>query len=154
MIIGEVKRGEAGINPMLRDPRVLHAALRRVGYVFGTDLDGIVDGLIGEGRESTPRAEVRLIAFGSHGSAPGAHVLRHDDLIAWLNLVFDHHRDLYGITAFSDPTLSLLALAARLDRPLAAHPRASGAEDGSWASRSSRAAALSPAEAPWTRSSS
>lgn len=31
VIIGEVKRGEVAINDALQDPRVLHAALRRVG---------------------------------------------------------------------------------------------------------------------------
>lgn len=155
VIIAEVKRGEAGLNPMLRDPRVLHAALRRIGYVFGTDLDGIVDGLIDTGRVSTPRAEVRLVAFGSHGSVPGAQVLRHDDLIGWLNRVFDHHRDLYGITAFSDPTLSLVALATRLDRPLAAplaaEPRAGRAVAGEGVSRPGCAPSVG---APWTCSSS
>ncbi len=124
VIIGEVKRGEASLNPMLRDRRVIHAALRRVGDVFGTDLDGIVDGLINDGRVSTPRAEVRLVAFGSHGSVPRVQVLHHDELVDWLNLVFGRHRDLYEITAFPDPTLSLLSLAARVDAPLAAHPEA------------------------------
>lgn len=122
VVIGEVKRGEACFNPALRDPWVLHAVLRRVGDVSRAPLDEVVDELVRSGRVVTPGAQVRLIAFGSHGSVTDGLVMHHTHLVEWLNRVLTRHRELFEITSFADPVLSLLALAARVDRPLAARP--------------------------------
>ncbi len=40
-------------------------------------------------------------------------------MVEWLNQVVERHRDLFEITIFSDPVLSLLALASRIGQPLA-----------------------------------
>lgn len=120
VIIGEVKRGEAALNPGLRDPRVLHAVMRRIGDVFGADADDIVNAVIATGEASTPDAQVRLVAFAGYGSVPMVLTVRHGHVVDWLNGVLARHRDLLEITTHSDPVLSLLALSSRVGHPLAA----------------------------------
>ncbi len=61
--------------------------------------------------------------LGSKGSVPNGMAIHHDHMVEWLNNTLGRHRDLFEVTSFSDPVLSLLALAARIDRPLAAPPR-------------------------------
>jgi hypothetical protein len=117
VIIGEVKRGEIAVNDALRDPRVLHAALRRVGRLTPEPLSGLVDDLVGRGEASTPAARIRIVAFGLRGSVANAGVVHHDHRIDWLDEMLGRHRDLFEITNFSDPVLSLLSLSARVDRP-------------------------------------
>lgn len=117
VIIGEVKRGEASLNPALRSPAVLHAVLRRIGEFAGAPLDDLVDGLVRDGEVSTPTARLRIVAFGSRGEVARASTLHHDHLVRWLNELMGRHRDLFEITNFSDPILSVLALSARIHEP-------------------------------------
>ncbi len=117
VVIGEVKRGEASLNPALHNPAVLHAVLRRVGDVSSLPLDRIVDGLIRDGEVVTPTARFRIVAFGLRGRVAEASTFHHDHLVSWLNEVVGRHRDLYELTNFSDPILSVLALSARIRRP-------------------------------------
>lgn len=119
VIIGEVKRSEAALNPGLRDPRVLHAVFRRIGDVFGAGTDDLIDELIDRGRVRTPAAHVRLVAFAGHGRVSGVLTVRHDHVVDWLNQVLARHRQLFEITSHSDPVLSLLALSSRVGRSLA-----------------------------------
>lgn len=119
VVVGEVKRGECSFNPALRDPRVLHAVLRRVGDVFGGPVDDLVDELGATGRVLTPTAQVRLVAFGRGGTVTDGVGLHHDHLVGWLNGLLDRHHDLFEISRFSDPVLSLLALAGRIGHGLA-----------------------------------
>lgn len=119
VIIGEVKRGAVSINHALRDPRVLHAVLRRIGDVTGTPIGEVVDDLAEKGEASTASARFRIVAFGIRGSVSDATAMHHDHLVEWLNGVLGRHRDLFEVTNFADPVLSLLALAARINRPLA-----------------------------------
>lgn len=122
VIIGEVKRSEASFNPALRDPRVLHAVLRRVGDVLHTPPDGFVDELSRVGRAATPWAQLRLVAFGAYGSVSNGIVIHHGHMVDWLNGVLARHRDLFEVTSFSDPVMSLLAFASRIGRPFALPP--------------------------------
>jgi hypothetical protein len=117
VIIGEVKRGEVSVNDALRDPRVLHAALLRVGHLTPEPLDDLVDGLVESGEISTSSARIRIVAFGLRGSVSAATAVHHDHMIEWLDQTIGRHRDLFEVTNFSDPILSLLALSARVDRP-------------------------------------
>jgi hypothetical protein len=119
VIIGEVKRGDAALNPGLWDPRVLHAVMRRIGDVFGAEAVDIIDAVIATGRASTPDSQVRLVAFAGRGAVSAALTIHHDHMVDWLNRVLVQHRELFEITVHSDPVLSLLALASRVGRPLA-----------------------------------
>jgi hypothetical protein len=122
VIIGEVKRGEAAFNPALRDPRVLHAVLRRLGDAARAPLDHVVDQLARRGRTLTPAAQIRLVAFGAHGSVANGVVVRHDYMVDWLNAVLAEHHTLFEITGFSDPVMSLLSFAAHIGRSFAPRP--------------------------------
>ncbi len=120
VIIGEVKRGEAALNPGLLDPRVLHAVMRRIGDVFGCGGDELIDTLVDTGEASTEAARVRLVVFAGHGAVPTVLTVRHDHVVDWLNGLLARHRELLEITTHSDPVLSLLALSSRIGHPLAA----------------------------------
>lgn len=50
LILGEVKEGPARFNPRIRDPHILHAALRRCGVPFEGGLDAVCDALAAEVR--------------------------------------------------------------------------------------------------------
>ena len=117
VIIGEVKRGEAGYNRSLRDPRVIHGVFRRVGDVFGAPVDDAIDELVATGRVLTPWAHVRLVAFGRSGNVARGMALSHAHVIDWLSAVISRHRELFEVSSFSDPVLSLLALMSRVERP-------------------------------------
>lgn len=119
VIVGEVKRGEASLNPGLRDPRVLHAVARRVGDVFGVPVHGMIDSLVATARAESPTAQVRLVSFAGHGGVRGVFTVYHGHAIEWLNKLLARHRELFEVTVFSDPVLSLLSLAGRLGHPLA-----------------------------------
>lgn len=120
VIVGEVKRGDAALNPGIRDPRALHAVIRRVGDVFGADAETVIDALIAHGEFVTEAAQARLVAFARQGSVPTGLTMHHERIVDWLNTVLAHHRELFEITAHSDPVLSLLALSSRVGHPLAA----------------------------------
>lgn len=119
VIIGEVKRGAALFNRALLDPTVLHAVLRRIGDAAQRPLNEIVDQLVEFGEATTPAAQVRLVAFGRDGTVSHGIAIHHRHMVEWLNQVVERHRDLFEITIFSDPVLSLLALASRIGQPLA-----------------------------------
>lgn len=118
VIIGEVKRGEASFNSAMRDPRVLHGVFRRVGDVFGAPIDDVIDELAATGRALTPWSQVRLVAFAHGGSVPKGMVISHAHLVEWLTGALARHHDLFEISVFSDPVLSLLALMSRVGHPV------------------------------------
>ncbi len=120
VIIGEVKRGEAALNHGLRDPRVLHEVMRRIGDVLGADAETVIDALIATGEFETEDVRVRLVAFARHGSVATVRTVRHDHIVDWLNAVLARHRELFEVTTHSDPVLSLLALSSLVGHPLAA----------------------------------
>ena len=122
VVIGEVKRGTATFNPALRDPRVLHAVARRVGDVFGALTSEVIGDLVSGGRARTDTTQVRLVAFGSDGKVADGTTVHHGQIVQWLNDMLARHHELIEVTTFSDPVLSLLSLAGKVGRPLAAPP--------------------------------
>lgn len=124
VVIGEVKRGTATFNPALRDPRVLHAVARRIGDIFGDATDQVIEDLASTGSARTDTTQVRLVAFGSDGKAKHGTTVHHGQIVQWLNDMLARHQELIEVTTFSDPVLSLLSLAGKVGRPLAAPPNA------------------------------
>ena len=122
VVIGEVKRGSAEFNPALRDPRVLHAAARRIGDIFGVPTDQMIEDLASTGRFRTETTQVRLVAFGSDGKVVDGTTVHHGQMVRWLNDMLARHHELMEVTTFSDPVLSLLSLAGKVGQPLAAPP--------------------------------
>lgn len=121
LIIGEVKEGEARLNPALHRAETIAFALRRVGCcpeetveaeARAVARDGIRD-LAMPGR--TP-CRVRLVAFGGHGAAsergvltlPLAHCAEH--IAARLR----EYADVLAGGQLKDPVLGLFALQAKL----------------------------------------
>jgi hypothetical protein len=122
VVIGEVKRGAASFNPALKDPRVLHAVARRVGDVFGAPTSQVIKDLVSTGRFQTETTQARLVAFGSEGEVVDGTTVHHGQMVRWLNDLLSRHQDLMEVTSYSDPVLSLLSLAGKVGRPLAAPP--------------------------------
>jgi len=118
VIIGEVKRGEASFNPALRDPRVLHGVFTRIGDVFESSLDEVIDELGATGRAVAPRAQARLVAFGHGGSVVNGMAMPHAHMLEWLAAAMARHQELFEISVLSDPVLSILALMSRMGYPL------------------------------------
>jgi len=115
IIIGEVKTGEATLQPALRSPGVLHAALRRTGGLYTTPLDEVVDQLIANGACITPTARVRLVVFAGHGHIGTGTTIRLGDTARFIRAHLGTHQDLYRVTRFSDPVVALLELLEKLE---------------------------------------
>jgi hypothetical protein len=110
IIIGEVKTAEATLNPALRTPAALHAALRRTGDLFTTPLDQVVDELSAQGETMTPTARVRLVAFAGHGHIGTGTTIHLGDAARFIRNHLASRHDLYRVTRFSDPVIALLEL--------------------------------------------
>lgn len=110
VIIGEVKTAEAELNPALRTPGALHAALRHTGDIYNTPLDEVVDDLIADGLSTTPTARVRLVAFAGHGHTAKGVTIHLRDAVRFIRNHLETHQDLYRATRFSDPVVALLEL--------------------------------------------
>lgn len=110
VIVGEVKTAAAELNPALLTPGALHATLRRIGDVFTTPLDQVVDDLIANGSASTPTARVRLVVFAGHGHDARAVTIHLGDAARFIRQHLHAHHDLYRVTRFSDPVIALLEL--------------------------------------------
>ena len=114
VIIGEVKTGGAAVNPSLRTAGALHAALRRTGDLYATDLDVVVDQLLADGDATTSTARVRLVAFGGHGHRATEFTVLLGHAARFIRSHLHGHRDLYRLTRFSDPVVAMLALFEKL----------------------------------------
>jgi hypothetical protein len=114
IIIGEVKTAEATLNPALRTPGALHAALRRTGDLYTTPLDQVVDELSAEGGATTPTARVRLVAFAGHGRIGRGTTVHLGDTARFIHNHLASRHDLYRVTRFSDPVIALLELLAKV----------------------------------------
>ena len=117
VIVGEVKQGEATINPGLFDHRTLHAVLQRIDWVYGEDIDRVVDGLQGDGIHSSPArgggtVRTRIVAF---GQAPetGLNVITHAHIISTLLAFFDQFGEALRPLQFKEPATGFLRLLAK-----------------------------------------
>lgn len=114
VIVGEVKTGEAELNPALLTPGSLHATLRRTGDLYGIHLDQVVDDLIADGSSTTPTARVRLVVFAGHGHETRAKTIHLADTARFIRSHLHTHHALYRVTQFSDPVVALLELFEKL----------------------------------------
>ena len=110
VIIGEVKTGWAALNPSLRTAGALHAALRRTGDLYTTDLDEVVDQLLAEGTATSATARIRLVAFAGHGHSSSETTVLLGDACRFIRSHIHEHHDLYRATRFSDPVVAMFAL--------------------------------------------
>jgi hypothetical protein len=115
VIIGEVKTAEASLNPALRTPGALHAALRRTGDLYTAPLDEVVDQLALRGASITPTARTRLVAFARHGDIPRGTTIYLREAARFIRSHLQSHRDLYRVSRFADPVVALLELLDKVE---------------------------------------
>jgi hypothetical protein len=114
VIIGEVKQGEAEINPGIFDHAVLHSMLRRVEWVYDEPLERVVEALQnGEVHYSRARGggriRTRIVAFG-RADHPGLSVITHSHVVSTLLRFFEEHEDAFRPIQFKEPAPALLRL--------------------------------------------
>ena len=112
LIIGEVKQGEATINPGLYDHRVLHAVLRRVEWLFDDDLDAVVEGLQGDGIHRSPARgggtiRTRIVAFG-RAPTTSLNVISHTHVVQTMLGFFEQFEEAIRPIQYRDPAPALL----------------------------------------------
>jgi hypothetical protein len=114
VIVGEVKQGEATLNPGLRRHSSLHGMLRRVEWLYDSDLATIVDDLAGRTVCVAPArgggtVRTRLVAF---GRAPEStlNVISHTHIVETMLRFFEGHDDAFRPIQFRDPAPAMLSL--------------------------------------------
>mgnify|MGYP001454488536 CR=1 FL=1 len=120
MIIGEVKQGAARLNPAMRDPGVLAAALVRFGCCDMGAAEDVVQRLLTSGAARTGAGHtIRMVAFGSSPGRAGGpfRVVGLDHVAAYLRRNLREHRSVLGHAQLTQPTLALLALLDKSERP-------------------------------------
>ncbi len=114
VIIGEVKQGEADLNPGITDHVVLHSMLRRIEWIYDEPLSFVVrrlqDGVVhysparGGGRVRT-----RIVAFG-RAEHSGLHVITHAHVVSTLLRFFEEHEAAFRPIQFKEPAPAFLRL--------------------------------------------
>lgn len=114
VIIGEVKQGPAELNAGIKDHAALHSMLRRVEWLYATDLDGVIDVLQ---RDLTHRGpgcgggtvRTRLVAFG-RSSLVSEKVISIGHIIDVLLAFFEEHEDAFRPVQFRQAAPAFLRL--------------------------------------------
>lgn len=114
MLVGEVKEGDAHLNPAARKPLTLGTALARFGCCPARDAPRIVEDLLGHGRAVTPHGHtIRMVVFGSASQVAESHRYRTIPLAHVLGFLQEYLRSHWPVlrhTQLKDPTLGFLAL--------------------------------------------
>ena len=114
VIVGEVKQGQAELNPGIKDHGVLHSVLRRVEWLYETDLNDVInrlqrDGICTSDGKGGARIRTRLVAFGrSHYSNVNTIALSH--MVTTLLSFFEEHQDAIRPIQFREPAPAFLSL--------------------------------------------
>jgi hypothetical protein len=114
VIVGEVKQGQAELNPGIKDHGVLHSMLRRVEWLYNGDINTVIEGLQREGKHVAAsrgdgRIRTRLVAFGrSRYSNLNTVALSH--MVSTLLGFFEEHEDAFRPIQFREPAPAFLSL--------------------------------------------
>jgi hypothetical protein len=114
VIIGEVKQGEARLNPGIKRHQVLHSVLRRVAWLFEGTIDGVVDDLGAKAACVVPARgggtiRVRLVAFG-RASGNDLHTISHSHIVDTMVGFFTDMEEAFRPIQFRDPAPAMLSL--------------------------------------------
>lgn len=115
VIIGEVKQGDAVLNPSLTTHRTLHTALHRLQWLYeGSDLDNVVEDLQDEGVCYTPargggRVRTRLVAFGQ-AAEPTLNRIPIGVVLERVAHTLEEHEDVLRSVLFASPSAATLKL--------------------------------------------
>lgn len=114
VIVGEVKQGEARLNPGIRRHQVLHSILRRVAWLFADSIDGVVDSLGNAAMCVVPARgggtiRVRLMAFG-RSATTDLHTMSHSHMVDTMVGFFTDMEAAFRPVQFRDPAPAMLSL--------------------------------------------
>lgn len=114
VIVGEVKQGEAVLNPGLKDHRVLHSMLRRVEWLYDRPSEQVVSALQEDDLVVTParnegRVRTRLVAFG-RSPVTDVHTISLSHMVDTLTGFFTTYEDAYRPVQFRNPAPAFLKL--------------------------------------------
>ena len=123
VIVGEVKEGQARLNPALHRTETITFALRRLGCCPEASVQAEARAIVHAGGHEMAmpgqvRCRVRLVAFAGHGHTPESGVLT-VPLSRCTEFITERlraARDVLAGTQFKDPVLGLLALQDKLSR--------------------------------------
>ncbi len=121
VIVGEVKEGQARLNPALRRAETIAFALRRLGCCPEAPVPAEARAIAHAGAHEMAmpgqvRCRIRLVVFAGHGHAPEPGVLL-IPLSHCADCIFERlreGRDVLAGTQFKDPVLGLFALQDKL----------------------------------------
>ena len=114
VIIGEVKQGEADLNPGITEHVVLHSVLRRVEWIYDEPLSHVVRQLQVEAVHYSPargggRVRTRIVAFG-RAERSNLRVITHGHVVSTLLRFFDEHEAAFRPIQFKEPAPAFLRL--------------------------------------------
>jgi hypothetical protein len=116
VIIGEVKQGDADLNPGIKDHGVLHSMLGRVAWLYERpDLEPVVAGLQANlvhhasARGGIGRIRTRLVAFGRSPSSD-LNTISTSHVVSTLLRFFEEHEEAFRPVQFRDPAPAFLRL--------------------------------------------
>jgi len=117
VIIGEVKQAEAVFNPRITSHQVLHTVIRRVDWIYGTDVGAIVDQLSRNGVAVTTSCNggtvrTRLVAFGRSPQVD-LHTISLSHIVEQMTSFMTDFDDVLRSANFKDPASALLRLLAK-----------------------------------------
>lgn len=114
VIIGEVKQGPAELNHGIKDHAVLHSTLRRVEWLYGEPVDGVIAGLQRSDVHRSPGRQggsvrTRIVAFG-RSDVSNEKVIALNHIISTLIGFFEQHDDAFRSMQFREPAPAFLRL--------------------------------------------
>lgn len=115
VIIGEVKQGDAVLNPSLTTHDTLHTVLHRLQWLYSRrDLRSVVGDLRDKAVCYTPargggQVRTRLVAFGQ-APTPSLNVIPLGAILERVAMTLDRHEDILRSVLFSSPSAATLKL--------------------------------------------
>lgn len=114
VIVGEVKQGQAELNPGIKDHGVLHSMLRRVEWIYDMEIDHVIQGLQRDGVHIAPakgggRIRTRLVAFG-RSRYSNINTLSLSHIVTTMLDFFEEHEDAIKPIQFKEPAPAFLRL--------------------------------------------
>ncbi|NOX22227.1 MAG: hypothetical protein GXP36_03920 [Actinobacteria bacterium] len=126
VIIGEVKQGEAVLNPGIKDHGVLHSMLRRVEWLYADPLPRVVTGLQRNMvHESAARGggsiRTRIVAFG-RAERSTVNVIDTVHIVETIAGFFEEYEAAFRPLRFSEPAPAFLNLLHKMGYTLSSPP--------------------------------
>lgn len=114
VIIGEVKQGQADLNPGIKDHIVLHSMLSRVGWAYEEPLENVVEALqqrlihYSPGR-ANGRVRTRVVAFGRSDHSD-LQTISLSHVVQTMLGFFEQYEDAFRPIQFKEPAPAFLRL--------------------------------------------